>query len=169
MRILSQQLRLSATDLSSHLACAHLTNLALSVVRGERVAPDPHAPDLVVIQQRGLEYEARYLQSLRSSGLEVAHFGGLKDDVNAAAETEKAMLRGVPVIAQGSLNCGRWIGRPDVLRRVDKPSTRFGEWSYEAFDCKLSRETKATAILQLSFYSELLGEIQGAPSFVGAP
>ena len=44
-----------------------------------------------------------------------------------------------------------------------RPS-RFGDWSYEAYDCKLARETKATTILQLAFYSELLGEVQRATS-----
>src|SRR5271156_6887887 len=68
------------------------------------------------------------------------------------------MAAGVELIAQGALRCGRWFGRPDLLRRVAKAS-RFGDWSYEAYDCKLARETKAAAILQLSFYSELLGEM----------
>lgn len=61
---------------------------------------------------------------------------------------------------------GRWFGRPDVLRRVPKPSG-LGDWSYEVYDCKLSRETKAETILQLALYSELLTEIQGAePEFM---
>ena len=77
----------------------------------------------------------------------------------AEPETLRAMERGVEVIAQGALRVGRWFGRPDLLRKVPGPS-RFGNWSYEAYDCKLARETKATTILQLAFYSELLGEIQ---------
>ena len=164
MKVTSQQLRLSATDLSNHLACHHLTKLELSVARGKRVAPEWRAPDLVMIQQLGLRHEARYLEFLRTSGLEVVHFGELKNEMRVAAETEKAMQGGSPVIARGALSHGHWFGRPDVLRRVERPCARFGNWSYEAYDCKLARETKATAILQLSFYSELLGEMQG-----GAP
>jgi predicted RecB family nuclease len=161
MKISSQQLRLSATDVSNHLACHHLTKLGLSVARGNLVAPELRAPDLVMIQQLGLRFESQYLEFLRKGGLEVVHLGELKDEMHVAAETQKAMQVGFPVIAQGALSCGRWFGRPDVLRRVDKPSARFGNWSYEAYDCKLARETKAAAILQLSFYSELLGEMHG--------
>ncbi len=74
------------------------------------------------------------------------------------------MEAGVEAIAQGALLHGRFFGRPDVLRKVHGKPSRFGDWSYEAYDCKLSKETKATTILQLSFYSELLGEIQRPPN-----
>ena len=123
--------------------------------------PGFRAPDLVIIQQLGLRFESQYLEALRKSGLEVVHLGEIKDEMRAMAETEKAMLEGIAVIAQGALGVGRRFGRPDVLRRSEKPSERFGAWSYEAYDCKLARETKAGAILQLSFYSDLLGEIHG--------
>lgn len=47
-----------------------------------------------------------------------------------------------------------------ILTRVDKPSERNG-WSYEVVETKLARSTKARAIIQLSFYSDLLSRIQG--------
>jgi predicted RecB family nuclease len=166
MRITSEQIRLSATDLSNHLACRHLTSLDLSVARGKRSAPEWNSPDLVVIQQLGLRHEAAYLRFLRDKGLSFADLREIKDESQALAETLAAMERGVEVIAQGSLTAGRWFGRPDVLARVAKPS-RLGDWSYEVFDCKLARETKAATILQLALYSALLGEIQGqAPDFM---
>jgi uncharacterized protein len=49
---------------------------------------------------------------------------------------------------------------------VETPSN-LGPWSYEIYDCKLARETKAATILQLSLYSDLLTIIQGiAPKFM---
>ena len=53
-----------------------------------------------------------------------------------------------------------WYGRADFLRRVDKPSG-LGLFSYEVVETKLARSTKARAIIQLCFYSDLLAEIQG--------
>src|SRR5580704_12553658 len=170
MRATLEQIRLSATDLSNHLACGHLTSLDLSVARGNRTAPEWNSPDLVVIQQLGLRHEAAYLQFLRDKGLSFADLREIKDESRALAETLAAMERGVEVIAQGSLAVGRWFGRPDVLRKVAKPS-RLGDWSYEVYDCKLARETKATTILQLALYSALLTDAQGkelefAPEFM---
>ncbi len=74
-------------------------------------------------------------------------------------------------MAQATLADGRWFGRADVLRRVPQPS-RFGDWSYEVYDCKLANETKAGTILQLSLYSELLSIAQGIlpePMYVVPP
>jgi predicted RecB family nuclease len=160
MRIASGKLRLAATDVSNHLACHHLTNLELAVTLGEQAKPEWEAPDLAVIRELGLRHEAAFLKLLAESGLEVVNLADLKDEERAVAETRAWMANGVEVIAQGSLANGRWFGRADVLRRVEKPS-RFGGWSYEVYDCKLARETKATTILQLASYSELLEAIQG--------
>ena len=159
MRIVSGEVRLAATDVSNHLACHHLTYLELSAARGERERPQWEAPDLAVIRELGLRHEARYFAFLEKNGLELLSLAGM-DEARIVEETRRAMESGVEVIAQGALRCGRWFGRPDLLRRVARPS-RFGDWSYEAYDCKLARETKATTILQLAFYSELLGEMQG--------
>ncbi len=160
MRIVSGEIRLAATDVSNHLACHHLTNLELSVARGERAAATWEAPDLAVIRELGLRHEERYLAFLVQDGLQVLNLAGTGGESRIVEETIQAMERGTEVIAQGALSSGRWFGRPDVLRKVAKPS-RLGSWSYEAYDCKLARETKATTILQLAFYSELLTEIQG--------
>ena len=166
MRLLSRGVRLAATDLSNHLACRHLTVLDLSVARGLRGNPEWRAPDLVVIQQLGERHETAYLAFLRERCATFENLRAIDSESDALRETLACMERGVEVIAQGSLAAGRWFGRPDVLRKVAKPS-RFGEWSYEAYDCKLSRETKATTILQLALYSALLKEAQGVePEFM---
>src|SRR5216683_2699438 len=168
MRILGRQIRLSASDLSNHLACRHLTTLELRVARGERTAPDWAAPDLKVIQELGLRHEKAYLAHLLAQGLKVENLGHVEDkeEERLLAETLELMERGAEVIAQGALSDGEWFGRPDVLRRVAKPSKRWA-WSYEVADTKLARETKATTILQLSLYSDLLKQIQGTlPEFL---
>src|SRR5215467_13975240 len=167
MKSVGKQIRLSATDLSNHLACRHLTNLDLQVARGERSAPDIAAPDLRVIQELGLRHEKRYLAHLSAQGLTVENLGHIphKEEGRLLEETLALTERGAQVIAQGALGDGEWFGRPDVLRRVETPSKRWA-WSYEVEDTKLAQETKAATILQLSLYSDLLAKIQGTtPEF----
>ena len=168
MKISSGQVRLSASDLSNHLACRHLTTLDLEVARGARAEPEWAAPDLKVIQELGLRHEAAYLAHLSKQGLTVENLGHIdhKQEARLLAETLALMERGAEVIAQGALRDGEWFGRPDVLRRVERACWKW-KWSYEVVDTKLARETKATTILQLSLYSELLGKIQGTvPEFL---
>jgi uncharacterized protein len=53
-----------------------------------------------------------------------------------------------------------WAGRADFLIRVETPS-ELGAWSYEVVETKLAKSTKACALMQLCFYSELVAAIQG--------
>ena len=161
MKIFDHTVALSATDLANHLSCRHLTMLNLLLAKREIAAPSWDNPHLRVLQQRGLEHEEAYIASLRSNGLSIDDFSGEGED-HAATSTYDAMRRGDQVIVQAVLGDKNWRGRADVLLRVDNGRTsRFGNWSYEAADCKLVRETKAETILQLCVYSELIAELQG--------
>jgi uncharacterized protein len=160
MKIVGGTVRLAATDLSNHLFCSHLTALNLAEVRGVRKAPPVRAPHLVVLQQRGLDHEKAYIESLRASGLSIKDLSGINAEDYAVAETLAAMASGIDIIVQGALKSSDWFGRPDVLRRVEGlgPPTA---WTYEPYDCKLARETKAATILQLSHYATLIGLMNG--------
>ncbi len=72
----------------------------------------------------------------------------------AAATTRGAVEEGVDVIYQGVLIDGRWRGIADFLERT-------ADGSYEALDTKLAHRAKPAYILQLCFYSEALGRLQG--------
>ena len=160
MKACSGIIRLSASDLSNHLACHHLTSLDLAVSLGARPAPAWRSPDAEVLQERGMAHENAYLAHLEAQGVSVLNLRDIDDPERALAETRAAMESGVEAIAQATLANGRWFGRSDVLRRVERAS-KLGGWSYEVYDCKLACETKAATILQLSLYSELLESIQG--------
>jgi predicted RecB family nuclease len=81
--------------------------------------------------------------------------------VEGAAETAKAMQRGTDVIYQGVFLNTNWGGRPDFLTKVSIPSA-LGDWGYEVVETKLARSTKAGALVQLCFYSDMLSRLQGA-------
>lgn len=152
-------LRLAATDISNHLACAHLTQLDRAVAEGRRAAPTWADPALAVLQQRGFAHERAYIDHLKAGGLAVAEPSG--DDIKLPVErTLEAMRAGAGAIVQAELRSGRWMGRADVLLRVSTAS-RLGAWSYEVVDTKLAQETRAGAVLQLCLYTELVAEAQG--------
>ncbi|HET9326691.1 MAG TPA: TM0106 family RecB-like putative nuclease [Candidatus Eisenbacteria bacterium] len=149
---------LAATDLANHLACRHLTSLDLAAARGQIEPPRWKRPGLDALRERGMAHERAYLAHLDGQGLSWARAGEV--DSVGAAWTLEAMKAGVDVIVQAPLGEGRFRGRADVLRKVDRPSA-LGAWSYEPVDTKLARETRAGTILQLVLYADLLQPLQG--------
>src|SRR5688572_13412171 len=185
MKFLEGKFFLSASDLSTHIACPHATTLNLQEAKGKLKAPGNIHAALKVLQQKGEEFESNYLEQLRGKRKESGVWSpsaaeGLpqamqesgvdrknlkiieidKKDANALQNTLNAMVDGADIIYQARLEHGIWRGWADFLVKVDRPG-KFGEWSYEVMDTKLSRETKAGAILQICLYSEILKELQG--------
>ncbi len=154
MKSIAGTLRLSASDISNHLTCRHITQANRAHALGERVIPPFAAPDAAVLAQRGLEHEQAYVRFLKQSGLSIADLSQLQSETEALAQTGEAMAAGVDVIVQPALAHQHWFGRPDILRKMPD------DGSYEPYDCKLTAETKAATILQLLHYAALLAIAQ---------
>ena len=158
--------QLNAGDLVADLHCHHLTNLNLEVVRGKLRRPVRSEPLLEHLRQRGLAHERDYLAHLEAGGARLTKVDANGVDAASLAATMEAMRAGDEVIVQGALSEGAWVGRPDVLRRVDRVSS-LGTWSYEVVETKLAQQTKIGTILQLCLYSSLLESAQGvAPEYM---
>jgi predicted RecB family nuclease len=151
---------LSATDLVGHLNCAHLTSLDLVVANGLLERPKVWDPLLELLWERGARHEQGFVDFLASQGLAVTVIDGIGIDDVTVAQTKAAMAAGVPIIVQGAFQADRWVGRTDVLRRIEAASG-LGVWSYEVIDAKLGRETKGGTVLQLSLYADLVASVQG--------
>jgi predicted RecB family nuclease len=146
---------LSPSDLTGFLACRHLTTLSLAAARGKIAKPDVPNEQAELVFRKGLEHERAYLTRLRTEGKDVREINLDDGDFAAAAEATRAAVRaGVDVVYQGVLLADGWRGVADFLLRQS-------DGSYEALDAKLARQAKPAAILQLCFYSELLGRLQG--------
>ena len=154
------QIQLSASDLSNFLSCHHITELDRKVIAGKLNKPEFSNPHAQVLRERGHEHEKNYLDHLKAMNLEVLEIPEDEAPAKAHQMTLEAMREGVEIISQAVFLMDSWFGRLDILRKVDKASS-LGDYSYEVIDTKLSRETKAGAILQLSLYTEMLEKQQG--------
>jgi uncharacterized protein len=122
MRKNTDCLELTATDLVGFLNCRHLSFLDLAVVEGSLSKPYIWDPLLRLLWERGSVHEDQYVEHLGCTGLEVASIASGDIAAGAEAQTLAAMKAGVPIIVQGAFSCDGWVGRPDVLRRVEVPS-----------------------------------------------
>lgn len=77
-----------------------------------------------------------------------------------AEQTLALMKAGSPVIYQGVIEMGDWLGKPDILERRPGKS-RLGDWYYVPVDVKSAHELKKEHKAQLTFYSVILESIQG--------
>ena len=160
MQFLDGKLLLSASDLVNFLGCRHATYLDLRNLTDEVVIPETGAAT-VLIFQKGIEHEKRYLAALKARGLPVVEITAEGFDVPERTRlTREAMRAGAKVIYQAALVVPPWLGYADFLERVDEASN-LGAWSYEPVDTKLSRTAKPDHVIQLATYSKLIGNEQG--------
>src|SRR5680860_1144284 len=102
MRDVDGRLVLSPTDLTKHLACAHLTTLDLAVAHRGLAKPDQGDDEaLQLIFAKGLAHEADYLAKLKGDGLSVVEVDtvfGHTERQEAERQTLEAMRSGIDVV-----------------------------------------------------------------------
>jgi uncharacterized protein len=174
MKIVDENVRVSASDLANFLACRHLTRLDLLKAHGQLKPAWAFDVGFQALVRRGEEHERLILGRFRDDGLEIAEIspGATTDTRRGAVATADAIARGVDVIYQAVLRRPatssepELLGRPDFLVRAGLLPTPDGRVKldgahYEVVDAKLARSAKARAVLQSAFYSHLLTEVQG--------
>jgi len=64
VRAANNQLSFSPSDVTAYLECEHLTQLELTVARGEIVTPHVEDAQAALIRRKGEEHERAYLDQL---------------------------------------------------------------------------------------------------------
>ena len=163
MQLRANSLFFSPSDLNAFVECEHLTVLELRRLRGQLDFVAPPNPQAELVVEKGRRHEDAFLAALEAEGKTVARIELDEerwDLERAAAETLAAMRTGVDVVYQATLLEGDWRGFADFLLRVEGKS-ELGSWHYEPADTKLARHVKPYFILQLCFYAQVLGGLQG--------
>ena len=161
MRDTPQGTGFSATDLAAFLECEHRTVLDLAVLSGSLERPGQNEIERRLLELRGVEHERNVLERYRREGRRITNIPmrpGVEGQSRSAAETLEAMSDGADVIYQGVIAHENWAGRADFLLKVPGGG-RFAH-HYEVVDAKLSREAKASAVLQLCVYTDHLSLLQ---------
>ncbi|MEX1263105.1 MAG: TM0106 family RecB-like putative nuclease [Actinomycetota bacterium] len=166
VKLLIDELRVSASDLSNFLACRHLTRLDTARAHGR--VPHPHLRDVGrdALVARGDQNEEAVRNRFLERGWAIATIPIDWGHPEVSAEqTRAAIARGADVIDQAVFLDGDRYGRADFLIRADL--LREGARGYEVVDAKLARSAKANAVLQIAYYTRLLTAVQGfAPEWM---
>ena len=153
--------RSTGTHVYSFAKCQRLAALDLTLPRSDRRAPTPWE---AFAAKRGRDFEDHYVADLE----EVATPEYPERDFEAGAAATLELLRaGAPLVHQAVLAMDDRLGLPDLLRKVDGQS-ELGDHHYEVIDVKTSGQPRSDQILQVVFYSRLLGAVQGrTPEYTG--
>ena len=160
MRKLGDRYMFSATDLVNYVACPHITELDRRSFHEELVKAEIDAQSKL-ITTKGDEHEKKLLASLKASGkslIEIPKIPGASPK-EEAQQTHEILLEGYDYVYQAAFCDGLFTGYADFLIKVDKPS-KLGNFSYEVIDSKLGKKEKASHLVQLCFYSDLLEKLQ---------
>ncbi|OED38001.1 nuclease [PVC group bacterium (ex Bugula neritina AB1)] len=158
------QIFYSPSDLVTFLGCHHASFLDVRAL-SEDMDRSEISTTGQLLQKKGLEHEAAYLEELKSEGKTVVEIPKDRDLSDRTKLTIEALQSGVDVIYQGvffvfSKDKIGLRGDADFLMKCDTPSA-LGDFSYEVLDTKLARTAEPKHIIQLCVYSELLTSLQG--------
>ncbi len=149
----------SPSDLVTFLGCHHANFLAMKSLT-ENLDKTEASATVQLLQKKGLEHEAAYLQHLKDEGKRVVEISKTHNLANRANLTIDAIKSGADVIFQAVFLAPPWRGDADFLVKCATPSN-LGDFSYEVLDTKLGRTAEPKHIMQLCVYSELLTALQG--------
>lgn len=158
MKIVNNKVVYSASDITSFVNCEHLVHNTVRKMNGEIEEPFFKNKTVELLQQRGQDFEAKILNKYKADNLIVVEIQ--PHATSAIQDTLAAMQAGADIIYQAKFEQGNWMGIADFLIKTDRISN-LGEWSYEVIDTKLTNETKASTIIQITLYSFFLEQIQG--------
>ena len=159
------RLRITAQDLYNYTKCLHRVYLDSN---GDPTEKSEVSSFVKLLWEVGLQTERDYITSLGDQ--EIVDLQDLAVGP-AFQETLVAMEQGAPVIYQGCLIHGNFVGRPDLLVKRDDGSSCFGSFLYEPIDIKAGkgweeadgkkRKFKEHYAFQILFYRRVLQKIQG--------
>jgi uncharacterized protein len=130
----NDQILYSPSDLVTFLGCHHASFLDVKAL-SESMDKAEASTTVQLLQQKGLEHEAAYLQQLKDEGKSVVE---IPKDRNLQDRTQlklEAMQSGADVIYQAVFFTSPWRGDADFLIKCDTPSN-LGAFSYEVLDCQ---------------------------------
>jgi len=108
-----------------------------------------------MLLERGLLHEEKMLEGLE---YESVSDGTVEERL---VRTKKLMESGTERIYHGLLRHDDMLGEPDLLERVDDNSSEFGNYHYIPVDIKSAERVSEGMRMQLSFYADLLTQVQG--------
>jgi uncharacterized protein len=130
--------------------------------KGLADVPQPDENDALnqSLSKRGYVHEEAFIDTLTQQGKQVYTVSDKQSKPQKISDTLSAMQRGEEVIFQAYLAVEPFRGFADFLIKTPGKS-KLGDYHYEVWDTKLSKQVKAKFLIQLCAYADMLETLQG--------
>ena len=158
MKIKKGKFFISPSDLNNFVACKY-TALNEIKYHNKEIRKSPDRANDKLWKEMGVEHEKRHYKILKEKYKKSITIKSDLNEKDRFDETVRAIQKGYDLIYHAYLIDDNLRGEADFLIKCDTKSD-LGDYSYEVYDTKITRNLKPRHITQITAYSDMLGKIQ---------
>ena len=158
MKIKNNKFFVSPSDLNNFVACKY-TVLNEIKYHDKEIRKSPDRANDKLWKEMGVEHEKRHYKILKEKYKKSITIKSDLNEKDRFDETVRAIQKGYDLIYHAYLIDDNLRGEADFLIKCDTKSD-LGDYSYEVYDTKITRNLKPRHITQITAYSDVLGKIQ---------
>ena len=159
MKIKKDQIYISPSDLNNFVSCKYHSFNDLNAHEKKLKKKEP-SEDMKLWRRYGDEHEAKHLKLLKEKYSNNITIDSTKSDDQRFNATTDAIKKGFDLIYKAYFIEGKFRGEADFLIKT-KEKSELGDYSYEVYDTKVTKNLKPKHVLQITAYSYLISKITG--------
>ena len=158
MRISKDKTLYSPTDLNNFVSCKyHIKNDLLADEK--KLKKREISADLKLRIKYGIEHETKHFKLFKNKHNQSITINDKLSDEKRFDATKQALTKGYKLIYKAYFIEKNFRGEADFLLKVNTKSD-LGNYSYEVYDTKITKNLRPKHVLQITGYSYLLSKIQ---------
>ena len=165
MRVKQNQIYISPSDLNNFVSCKYHAHNDLNEHAKGLKKKEP-SEDMKLWRRYGDEHEQEHLKKLKDKYKNNITINPTKSDDERYNDTIEAIKQGYDLIYKAFFIEDRFRGEADFIIKNNSKSD-LGDFSYEVYDTKITKNLKPKHVLQITAYSYLISKITGVlPRFM---
>jgi predicted RecB family nuclease len=159
MRVKKDQIFISPSDLNNFVSCKYhaFNDLNEHIKKLKKKEP---SEDMKLWRRYGDEHEVKHLKLLKKEYSNNITIDPTKSDEERSKSTIDAIKKGFDLIYKAYFIEDQFRGEADFLIKTNVKSD-LGDYSYEVYDTKVTKNLKPKHVLQITAYSYLISKITG--------
>ena len=160
MKIIDNKYLTSPSDLNNFVACKYTIKNEIKF-HNKEIKKNDEKIDTKLWREMGIKHEEKHFKLFKKDFKKTIIINKDLDEKSRFNKTKKAMQDGYDLIYHAYLIDGDFRGEADFLIKTKELKSKvFGDYSYEVYDTKISRNLRPRHVTQITAYSYMLSKIQ---------